>query len=101
MTATDGDTTESNTDVVASHDQSSQPTSPTGQPPPLAQDTAAAAADGQYSVTSRGNVSITGIHTSLWCLVICLRIHWRWGIIYWGSMIMSSNEASNRNVFNR
>ena len=78
MTATDGDATESNTDVVASHDQSSQPTSPTGQPPPLAQDTAAAAAaddeptpaDGQYSVTSRGNVSITGIHTSLWCLVM-------------------------------
>ena len=29
------------------------------------------------------------------------KIHWRWGIIYRGSMIMSGNEASNRNVFKR
>ena len=29
------------------------------------------------------------------------RIHWRWRIIYWGSMKMSGNEASNRNVFKR
>ena len=29
------------------------------------------------------------------------RIHWRWGIVYRGSMIMSGNEARNRNVFKR
>jgi len=28
------------------------------------------------------------------------RIHWRWGIVYRGSMIMSWNEAWNRNVLN-
>ena len=29
------------------------------------------------------------------------RIHWRWGIIYRGSMIMSGNEAWNGNVYKR
>ena len=45
------------------------------------------------------------INQSCICRVVqvikSFRIHWMWGIIYRGSLIMSRNEAWNRNVFKR
>ena len=47
------------------------------------------------------NQSINHAFLSVVQVIKSLRIHWMWGIIYRGSLIMSGNESWNRNVFKR